>query len=513
MQSSEKSGRPTGGILSARQETTDLRRSSVLGADSLFDPEAQEVDPEAVPLLPKGHHAKAAAAMEAAAMEAAAKEAAAKEAQAGSAPADAVADDKTRLQKMSSYVSSVWNNTPGKPLFDAAHNDKLIFYDHDSLLTYKTLLVMGKSVFCQTPVLLALVYCLSLATIAAVAMYFVPKSSFLDTRRFEAFGTFLKFFISFMLGVYVQQAFKRWWYTVTTFEKFLIAIRQMTFMLHTIKCDPAFRKRVENYCVASGYILNVEVRNAQAVHKRQHRDVQHLLYWLYEQGFLNEEESIQLSKCLQQGSVLSTTRAVWSWIGEFLSQPRTEEGAAIPVPMMVRIITLCQACITEIENLKMNITMQTPFMYAHLLSFLVHLNNTLLALACGLSVGSAFNEINRRHEQMSGHRNTDLSNHEVRGEIYRAFQIISLQMVYLLTPMLYVAFLHIAHQLCYPFGDEAYHLPTETFIARLHHELCQMEKNRKYYRSRVAQKYIKETRKKSKERTDNEEEDEDEGGD
>jgi len=293
-----------------------------------------------------------------------------------------------------------------------------------------------------------------------------------------------------MLGVYVQQAFKRWWYTVTTFEKFLIAIRQMTFMLHTIRCDPAFRKRVENYCVASGYILNVEVRNAQAVHKRQHIDVQHLLYWLHEQGFLTEEESIQLSKS-NQGSVLSTTRAVWSWIGEILTQPKTEEGGAIPVPMMVRIITLCQACITEIENLKMNITMQTPFMYAHLLSFLVHLNNTLLALACGLSVGSAFNEINRRHEQMHGVRDTAQPENHLRAEIYSAVQIIAMQFVYLLTPMLYVAFLHIAHQLCYPFGDEAYHLPTETFIARLHHELRQMEKNRQYYRTKVAYKYIK----------------------
>jgi len=402
--------------------------------------------------------------------------------------------------------------TSTKWTFDTAHNEKVLFYDHDSLVTYKSILLIGQSVFVQKPVLFTLVYCLTLGTLAAAAMFFVPKASMLDTRKFEQFGNFLKYFITFMLGIYVQQAFKRWWFTVTTFEKFLIAIRQMTFMLHTIRCDQRFRKAVENYCVASGYILNVEVHHAQAVHAKDHLDVDHILEWLVSQRLVTQDESEQLCECLNHGSVLSTTRAIWSWIGEMLTQPMTEEGGAVPVPMMVRILALCQSCIQEIENLKMNITMQTPFMYAHLLSFLVHLNNTLLSLACGLSAGSALNEINRRHDQMEGVRDTSRDTNEVRGELYRAIQIISMQLVYLLTPMLYVAFLHIAHQLCYPFGDEVYHLPTETFIARLHHELCQMDRNRKYYRG----KYLRHkkgapiSRKKEKE---NDEEEEDDGGD
>lgn len=406
---------------------------------------------------------------------------------------------------------SMWLTCPdGQPTFNEAHNDKVLFYDHDSLVTHRAIVHIGRSVFSCRPVKITLLYCMTLATAVAVAMFFVPKASLLDTSKFEKMGNFLKYFISFMLGIYVQQAFKRWWYTVTTFEKFLIAIRQMTFMLHTVRCDPVFRKAVENYCVASGYILNVEVHHAQAVHTKEHDSVDHTLDWLVLQDYLAQDEAYQLKTALNHGSVLSTTRAIWSWIGEMLLSPRTETGGAVPTPMMVRILGLCQSCIQEVENLKMNITMQTPFMYAHMLSFLVHLNNTMLAVTCGLSVGSAVNEIYHGQQQVAGADGKEHNSHEGKGDLYEAIQIIPMQLVFLLTPALYVGFLHIAHQLCYPFGDDTYHLPTETFIARLHHELCQMEKNRLYYRN----KYMgKTSTKKLKEKENEEEEEEDEGGD
>merc|ERR1719389_613290 len=103
----------------------------------------------------------------------------------------------------------------------------------------------------------------------------------------------------------------------------------MTFMLHTVRCDPVFRKAVENYCVASGYILNVEVHHAQAVHTKEHLDVDHTLDWLVLQDYLAQDEAYQLKTALNHGSVLSTTRAIWSWIGEMLLSPRTETGGAV----------------------------------------------------------------------------------------------------------------------------------------------------------------------------------------
>lgn len=191
-------------------------------------------------------------------------------------------------------------------------------------------------------------------------------------------------------------------------------------------------------------------------------------------------------------------------------------GKSLPPPVETRLIGLCQECISEIEDLKMNITMQTPFMYAHLLSFLVHVNNFILSASCGISIGSAVNETVLRGNQLFGDSRRDsfagesdsaqvaenldtflrrsnptsnASDASVFRNFYAAIQTTWIQIIMVsLTPILHVAFLHIAHLLCYPFGDADYHLPIETLIARLNSELTQMKMYRKSFRETLENK-------------------------
>jgi len=418
---------------------------------------------------------------------------------------DESADPLSARSKIKKAASVAYNYASEaaipSPMFGTSHHDKLLCYDHSSLLTSRSLMFIGCSVFGQKPVLYAAVCCWSIAAITALGVFFIPKASKLDTHKFEEFGNFLKFFIVFMLGIYVQQAFKRWWLTVTTFEKILIGIRQMIFMLHTLHCTPESRKRIESYCIASGYILNVEVKNVQKVDKKHlHVEIQGLYRWLEDNGFLSAEDVLQLGT--STNLPLSHTRAVWSWIGELVSHPVIEGGGSVLPPLLVRTIMLCQSCISEIENLKMNITMQTPFMYAQLLAILVHMNNIILSFSCGMALGSSLNEIRRRGEQLAGERDSGHRDVTLIGELYEAIQTVGVQLVILLlAPMLYIAFLHIAHILCYPFGDESHHLPTETLIARLHSELNHMSNNREYFRKKHTE-FQRQERSLSKQDTD-----------
>jgi len=365
---------------------------------------------------------------------------------------------------------------------------------------------------------LTLIYCIALAAVSATAVFFIPKSSKLDTEKFTSFSVFLKVFIAFMLGTYVSQAFKRWWTSVSTFEKYLISVRQMCFMLHTIRGKAEWRKMVEKYCVCSSYILSAEVRNAHTINKQNHVDEDALLDWLVVKDYLSEEERDVLkandSDLNHNKSVCTKTRAVWSWIGELVSHPKVEEGVVVLPPLLTRTLVLCQSCINEIELLKMNITMQMPFMYAQLLAILVHVNNTILAVNCGMAVGSSMNEIRRRSEQLSGERDTAHSNRETIEQLYGAMQSVGTQIIILiLTPVLYVAFLHIAHMLCYPFGDHVYNLPTETLIANLHADINHMDSHRTFFRQKHSE--WKEMERKKKTKKDDEEEedaDDDDGG-
>jgi len=370
-------------------------------------------------------------------------------------------------------------------IVDKSQNGKMLLYDHDSLLTAKSMASLSMSAFTQRPVLLTLAYCVTICTIMATAVFFIPRARKFDTQKFEAFGGFLKIFIGFMLGTYVTSAFTRWWFSVSAFEDFLGNVQQMVFMLHTIRGRPAWRKAVEKYCVCSGYILSAEVRNVHQCDEANSVDIPKLLEWLGEKDFLSEEEVDMLKTVHSPFGVCCRTRAIWTWIGEMVSHPEVEEGLSVPPPLLVRTVVLCQACIEKIEVLKMNVSMQMPFMYAHLLSMLVHANNTIVAISCGIALGSALNEVRCRSEQMSGVRDTERSELGAQSQLYGASQIVAMQIVtVLLIPMCYVAFLHIAHMLCYPFGDQCYHLPTETIVARLQVDLQQMSDQREYFREK-----------------------------
>ena len=48
------------------------------------------------------------------------------------------------------------------------------------------------------------------------------------------------------------------------------------------------------------------------------------------------------------------------------------------------------------EEMKLVLTAQVPYMYCHLLSCLVYLNNVFLAISCGLTIGSSISEIMSR---------------------------------------------------------------------------------------------------------------------
>jgi hypothetical protein len=344
---------------------------------------------------------------------------------------------------------------------------------------------MGASVFMQKYVWFCCLYVAVISSICATGMFFVPSAKAFDTSRFREFCTFLKVFISFMIGIYVQHSFGRWWNTVMCFEDLLIAIKQLVFMLHSLKVDSTTRETVERYAVAACHIMCAELPVAQQVKKKNHvSPIPGVLNQLVSEGYIDQEERDALLKC--EIGALQVSRAVWSWIAEILTNVCKPDGSPLPPPMFIKTLSLCQSCIGKIEHVKRNVTVQTPFMYAHLLSVLVHTNNTFLAVFGGLTLGSAFHEVVDRGNDLQGV--THPSNHILRN-FYGAIQITGGQIVIMLVePMLYVGFLQISHMLCYPFGNESFNLPTEAFVAKLQVELHSMADNRDFFRKNFAGK-------------------------
>ena len=150
--------------------------------------------------------------------------------------------------------------------------------------------------------------------------------------------------------------------------------------------------------------------------------------------YLLEDEKDELVARTEGSHELGIRSTIcWIWIAEMMSRVRAQPE--VPPPMYVRLLSLCHDCMKQTEELKTNLTVQIPFMYAHMLSVLVHLSNCLLAVSCGLALGSALAEITDRSRQL----HKDSSSHLVK-EFYEAIQVMGMQIITLLIqPVLYQA--------------------------------------------------------------------------
>jgi hypothetical protein len=216
------------------------------------------------------------------------------------------------------------------------------------------------------------------------------------------------------------------------------------------------------------------------------------------------EELEEQSGCMEGThstlGVMSTM--VWIWVAETMSQLKSSTTG----PLFVRLLFLCQDCMAQVELLKTNLIVQLPYTYVHMLCFMVHLSNILVALSAGLTIGSAIAEVNSRtqdYEDDGGGGHIDdyallRVGHVIGttmlgagprrhlGQLYEAFQVLGINIVLLLIqPLLYQSFLVIAHALCYPYGTGICHMPTETFIQQCHYEMEIMSLGQSNHKKRI----------------------------
>lgn len=407
-----------------------------------------------------------------------------------------------------------------KQVLKVSKSGKVYEYDHEALLSWRALFALSGSIFLNRKVWTVLPYVCAVALVSATCVYYgVPNAQRLNTAKFKDFVTYIKIFIAFMLGLFLNNSFKRWWASVSSFKRFLTSIKQLMYTLHAVQLRKELVEEIERLCVASCYILNHEVHTAQMT-EQKHRDRRWKagMDWLEEHKYLTTAERKELNQdydeeVTQDLGIRST--AVWTWIGEMMTQVKNEkndQGAPqVPPPMHVRLLFLCHDCMAQVEELKTNLTVQLPFTYAHMLAVLVHIANILLAVSCGLSLGSSMAETMHRRSQM---RDMATIPTEMLKEFYEAVQTSFMQVVMvLIQPLLYQSFLTISHSLCYPYGDEICHMPTEIFIQQMEFELQIMRDSKGSHRKRSEMEATFRPIAKKKQKDDGDDEDDDDDGD
>jgi len=329
----------------------------------------------------------------------------------------------------------------------------------------------------------------------------VPRPQDLETHFLFEVVLYFKVFIAFMLGLFMQSCLKRWFACMVALTDFLLAVRKLSWMLDSAGVPADQRDAAQRYMILSCYLLENEITGiwVEDPAKVQER-------WDALASYLTEECLVHdYELALLESEVEHDHRAarVWIWIGQLVQGVDKQYMAA---PMKGAIMGTVNEATKVIMDIKNYVQFQLPYMYCQMLAFFVHLNNILIALACGAAVSVTLATLGSdgplgepgvltgalsgkmAHGSGGGDSGGDsggadvgmelftIAGHVVRAywddiprrKVYRAVQAILGQLfILMIQPIIYQAFLEIASTLCDPFTHPVYGMPLHQHIEEL----------------------------------------------
>merc|ERR1719265_440977 len=361
----------------------------------------------------------------------------------------------------------------------AGAGQKIISYNPEVLSSWRIFMMASGTIFLSRRI-----WCL-IATLAGIAitimvlvMVIVPSPKKLSTERFQQISAFLKVFIAFMLGLFMNNALARWWNLTMKVTEIMLSIKKMIYCLNAVGAPAEPRNEIQRLCLQAVYLWVTEVHTVWLNDEDAEEEWESVFAKLHHKGLIKQHEhDFLLQMPAEHGKCLRAT-SVFGWIGCRITD--VVANHKIPPPIHARLMMMANDADDKINLSKIFSQVQMPFMYTHMLALLVHINNILVAVTCGLTMGAAAGEIYQRHKQ-------DGSGGVPPRDVYTAVQTLGVNMlIMVINPLLYQAFLQIAATLCYPFGDHGEswaRLPLQRYLNELEEHLNWMsimdEKERK----------------------------------
>lgn len=342
-------------------------------------------------------------------------------------------------------------------------NDKTVTtYEAEDLTRWSAMCIYSGSIFMQRPVMRILF--LQLGTCWAIAYILYSVTSHPENYRTSAVQEIIKTItvsIAFLLGLFLNQCVTRWWDTVVSLRAVTGTIRKLVMSTINLELPRTARENIARIAVLSVKMLHHEIIYNKHECRAQtgtilagEPSVNLNTYWdelfqgLLERGDVTEEEVAVLAEApWQQRSFFC-----WSLVSERIAAQR--EGMTTPdgdVDMMAydRLCGLVQSGIDGVSYMKTLAAYQLPFIYVHMLAFMVHFVNILTAIGSGVSVGLMLAQSAKTGHPLD------------RGELMS-------DMVFLVVQaFLYQAFLSIGAGLSFPVTGGAYNIPLDELIVTL----------------------------------------------
>lgn len=247
-----------------------------------------------------------------------------------------------------------------------------------------------------------------------------------ESGRLDVISNYLNLFIPFILGLYLSVAMARWWMLRSDgVGKVLDACQNVSLLTASLLPDADFHDyhdQIVRYALAS---VSLVVRTC-----RGNEDMNGL--GPAGEHLLTDEEI----KVFQEIPIRPRPQILWAWILAVSTKVCEEQGVA---PGKQRDIVLqCVQARNGISLIWSVLGTQLPFAYVHLVTFIVNMNNLLVAVKCGIVFVQALDE---------------------KSWLQAASQVIFLCVV----PLLYQGMLSVSYVIHDPFGEDLLDFPVMAF--------------------------------------------------
>jgi hypothetical protein len=326
-------------------------------------------------------------------------------------------------------------------------------YDPESLTNWKALLHFEGSIFRQRA-MWAIVF-MQLATALGIggAMYFFAK----DPRQYssDSMTQVIKTMtvsIAFLLGMFLSSCLGRWWDTVKSIESLFGSIKKLLMTAINLELPREFCESLARACVLSVIMMEFEMTIQKMPGKQEDN-------WKarFEELEANGQMTSNARSVLEQVPPMERSFFSWSIVSSELCDVRDDLTTG-GVPDTVAYDRLCELVgvgTSSVSALKTLMTFQIPFIYVHMLGFMVHAVNIMTAIGAGVSIGLVLSDSRR-----TGHIEFAMIINEIMFLLIQAF--------------IYQSFLTIGAALSFPVTGEAYKIPLKRMIGTLERQLGTM---------------------------------------
>mmetsp|Transcript_127118 Transcript_127118/g.220320 ORF Transcript_127118/g.220320 Transcript_127118/m.220320 type:complete len:413 (+) Transcript_127118:53-1291(+) len=247
---------------------------------------------------------------------------------------------------------------------------ELVKYDAKRLGSAAALAQIQGTVLASTSLWLHVGLYVLMATSVGVAVELCSeRPELISGEKIREVVNYMSLFVAVTLALYVAVVIERWWEMRNTMLGGLwCAVDDLTMVLavHFPRREHRrFKTLILRYCLLSVELMFMEAQGSEV-------DMGELC----RRHLLRTDEREKLEK------LASKPQVVWVWIAGTLQ--RLAEAGKLPSRLLVSLYGICAKARGALGGVSAHLDTQLPFTYVHLLSVVVHVNNLLVALKCGV---------------------------------------------------------------------------------------------------------------------------------